>query len=122
MRRSWAEKLNYCNTRGETRGIHWQFYSPANRRNALVKAKFRLVELMGLEPLTFSLCRHGVDLIRREHGVIDVQVAAGAPWLRRGAHMGHTVKAQPPPATETHAVPFARGPAVGIPPHAWVLP
>jgi hypothetical protein len=30
--------------------------------------------------LTFSLRRHGVDLIRREHGVIGVQVAAaGAP-------------------------------------------
>ena len=31
--------------------------------------------------LAFSLRRHGVDLIRREHGVIGVQVAAaGAPW------------------------------------------
>jgi hypothetical protein len=38
-----------------------------------------MVELSSLEPLTFSLLRHGVDLIRREHGVIDVQVAAGAP-------------------------------------------
>jgi hypothetical protein len=35
---------------------------------------FELVELRGLEPLTFPLRRHGVDLIRREHGVIDVQV------------------------------------------------
>ena len=41
--------------RGHTRGIHWQSYSPANRGNALVKATFRLVELRGLEPLTFSL-------------------------------------------------------------------
>jgi hypothetical protein len=35
---------------------------------------FELVELRRLEPLTFPLRRHGVDLIRREHGVIDVQV------------------------------------------------
>jgi hypothetical protein len=41
--------------------------------------------------LTFSLRRHGVDLIRREHGVIGVQVAAaGAPWLHRGStHAAH---------------------------------
>jgi hypothetical protein len=39
--------------------------------------------------LTFSLRRHGVDLIGREHGVIDVQVAAGgAPWLHRGGTHG----------------------------------
>ncbi len=49
------------------------------------------VELRGLEPLTFSLRRHRVDLTRREHRVIDVQVAAvEAPWLQprgtRGAH------------------------------------
>jgi hypothetical protein len=50
------------------------------RTNDLVKAILEIVELRGLEPLTFSLRRHGVDLIRREHGVIDVQVAAaGAP-------------------------------------------
>jgi hypothetical protein len=50
-----------------------------------------LVELRGLEPLTFSLRMHGVDLIRPEHGVIDVQVAAaGAPWLHReGTHGAH---------------------------------
>ena len=59
--------------------------------------KAAMVELRGLEPLTFSLRRHGVDLTTREHSVIDVQVAAaGAPWLHRGAHMGHTTKAQPP--------------------------
>jgi len=47
------------------------------------------VELRGLESLTFSLRRHGVDLIGREHGVIDVQVAAaGAPWLHRGGTHG----------------------------------
>jgi len=46
----------------------------------LVKATFKAVELGGLEPLTFSLRRHRVQLIRREHGVIDMQVAAaGAP-------------------------------------------
>jgi hypothetical protein len=55
----------------------------------LVRAGYRTVELRGLEPLTFSLRRHGVDLIRREHGVIDVQVAAaGAPWLHRGGTHG----------------------------------
>jgi hypothetical protein len=57
-----------------------------------------MVELRGLEPLTFWLRRHGVDLIERERGVIDVQVAAaGAPWLHRGAHMGYTASAQPRP-------------------------
>jgi hypothetical protein len=40
--------------------------------------------------LTFSLRRHGVDLIGRERGVIDVEVAAaGALVAPRGAHMGH---------------------------------
>jgi hypothetical protein len=41
--------------------------------------------------LTLSLRRPGVDLIRREHGVIDVQVAAaGAPWLQGGGtHVVH---------------------------------
>jgi hypothetical protein len=48
-----------------------------------------MVELRGLEPLTFSLPRHGVDQIGREHGVIGVQVAAaGAPWLHRGGTHG----------------------------------
>jgi hypothetical protein len=65
---------------------------------------------------TFSLRRHGVDLNRREHGVIDVQVAR--PGCTAGAHVGHTAKSQPPPATETHAVLLARRPAVGIPRHA----
>jgi len=64
-----------------------------------------MVELRGLEPLTFSLRRHGVDLIRREHGVIDVQAAAGGPWLHRG---GTRRRLSLPPATETHAVPLAR--------------
>jgi hypothetical protein len=39
--------------------------------------------------LTFWLRSHGVDPIRREHGVIDVQVAAArAPWLHRGGTHG----------------------------------
>jgi hypothetical protein len=47
------------------------------------------VELRGLERLTFLLRRHGVDLIRRERGVIEVQVAAaGASWLQRGGTPG----------------------------------
>ena len=41
----------------------------------LVMPRMQKVELRGLEPLTFLLLRHGVDLIRREHGVIGVQVA-----------------------------------------------
>jgi hypothetical protein len=59
------------------------------RTNDLVKAILKIVELRGLEPLTFSLRMHGVDLIRPEHGVIDVQVAAaGAPWLQLGGTHG----------------------------------
>ena len=39
--------------------------------------------------LTFSSRRHGVDLIGRAHGVIEVQVAAaGALWLHRGGTHG----------------------------------
>ncbi len=76
-----------------TRGAHARntrtALSPVHRANDPVKATFKVVGLRGLEPLTFSLRRHGVDLIRREHGVIDVQVAAaGAPWLRRGGTHG----------------------------------
>ena len=74
------------------------------------------VELRGLEPLTFSLRRHGVDLIRREHRAIDVQVAAaGAPWLHRGGTWGTRLRLSLPRATETHAVPLASGSPVGIP-------
>jgi hypothetical protein len=48
--------------------------------------------------LTVWLRRHGVDLIGRGHGVIEVLVAAGgALWLQRGARMGHTALAQRPP-------------------------
>jgi hypothetical protein len=46
------------------------------RTNDLVKAVLKIVELRGLEPLTFSLRRHRDDLTTREHSVIDVQVAA----------------------------------------------
>jgi hypothetical protein len=54
-----------------------------------------IVELRGLEPLTFSLRRHSVDLIMRPHTVIDVQIAAGkAPSCKPGAHTGHMAKAQ----------------------------
>jgi hypothetical protein len=50
-----------------------------------------MVELRGLEPLTFSLRRHGVDLTRREHRVIDMHSAAAeVPGCNLGAHMGHT--------------------------------
>ena len=47
------------------------------------------MELRGLEPLTFSLRRHRVNLARREHGVIDVHVAAAeASWLHAGGTHG----------------------------------
>jgi hypothetical protein len=49
---------------------------PTKSTNDLVKARFKLVELRGLEPLTFSLRRFGVHLVRRKHRVIDVHVAA----------------------------------------------
>jgi hypothetical protein len=64
---------------------------PGVERDAPGQAVFAIGGAKGLEPLTFSLRRHGVDLIRREHGVIGVQVAAaGAPWLHRGsAHGAH---------------------------------
>ncbi len=53
-----------------------------------------MVELRGLEPLTFSLRRHSIDMTAREHSVNDVQgAAAEALWLQpggtHGAHMGH---------------------------------
>jgi site-specific DNA recombinase len=47
-----------------------------------------LVELRGLEPLTFSLRRHRVHLVRREHRVIDVACCSGRGAL--GATWGHT--------------------------------
>jgi hypothetical protein len=47
------------------------------------------VELRGLEPLTFSLRRHRVHLVRREHRVIDVHAAAAeASWLQPGGTHG----------------------------------
>jgi hypothetical protein len=50
------------------------------------------VELRGLEPLTFSLRRLGVDLPRREYRVIDVHLLRQKCLGRiPGAHMGHTV-------------------------------
>jgi hypothetical protein len=45
------------------------------------------VALRGFEALTFSLRRHGVDLIRREHCVIDVQVQQ---QVRPGCPVGGT--------------------------------
>jgi hypothetical protein len=52
-----AEKVN----EGNTRGTHEKYNSSAghlvHRTNGLVKAIFEVVELRGLEPLTFSLRR-----------------------------------------------------------------
>jgi hypothetical protein len=74
-----VKKPNESNTGGHARNQR-QPWSPDERTNDLVKATLMPVELGGLEPLAFSLRRDGVDLIGREHGVIDVQVAAaGAP-------------------------------------------
>jgi hypothetical protein len=69
------------------------------------------VELRGLEPLTFSLRRQSVDLIGRERGVIDVQVAVAGAGCTPGAHMGYTAKARHLPR-RCH---LRLGPAVGIP-------
>jgi hypothetical protein len=64
----------------------------------LVRGCYRTVELRGLEPLTFSLRRHGVDLIRREHGVMTCRLQLQArSGCTAEAHMGYTAKAQPPP-------------------------
>jgi hypothetical protein len=53
-----------------------------------------MVELRGLEPLTFLLRRHRVDLTRREHRVIGVHGAASAmPWLHHGGTHRDTINA-----------------------------
>ena len=71
--------------------------SPVHRANDLAKDTLKVVELRGLEPLTFSLRRHRVNLVRRKPRVIDVHgAAAEALWLQPGAHMGHTVQARFP--------------------------
>ena len=95
---------------GHTREMQEQSQLPAKRTNDLVTAIFKILELRGLEPLTFSLRRHGVDLIGREHGVMDVQVAAaGAPWLHRGGTHGvHGQGSASHTTSETRAVPRAR--------------
>jgi hypothetical protein len=59
------------------------------RTNDLVKAILKIVELRGLEPLTFSLRRHRIHLGKREPRVIDVHgAAAQAPWLQPGGTHG----------------------------------
>jgi len=40
-------------------------------------SKATMVELRGLEPLTFSLRRHSFDLTERKHRVTHVHVATG---------------------------------------------
>ena len=63
----------------------------------LLEHKCYLVELRGLEPLTFSLQRHRVDLVRRKPRVIDVHGAAQRRFgCNLAAHMGHTVQARFP--------------------------
>jgi hypothetical protein len=57
-------------------------------------SKAAMVELRGLEPLTFLLRRHRVDLTRREHRVIGVPGAASAvPWLHHGGTHRDTINA-----------------------------
>ena len=94
--------------RGHTRNT-WAVLLACQQKKCPSQSHIKLVELRGLEPLTFSLRRHGVDLIRREHVVIDVQVAAArAPWLHRGGTHGTHGLGSAPRAIETHAVPLAR--------------
>ena len=53
--------------------------------------------------MTYSLRRRCVYLAGREHRVIDVRgAAAKAPWLRPGAHMGHTMQASRPDGCPRH--------------------
>ncbi len=53
------------------------------------QSHIKVVELRGLEPLTFSLRRHRVHLVKREPRVIDVHgAAAEAPWLQPGGTHG----------------------------------
>ena len=66
------------------------------------------MELRGLEPLTFSLRRHRVHVVSREHRVIDVHVAAAkVPWLQPGGtHGAHGLGLSSPGPTATQAMPF----------------
>ena len=59
--------------RGHMREVG-EFSRAAMRTNDLVKAILKIVELRGLEPLTFSLRRLRVQLVRREHRVLHVHV------------------------------------------------
>jgi hypothetical protein len=60
-----------------------------SREQMTWSSHIKIVELRGLEPLTFSLRRHRVHLVLRKHCVIDVHAAvAGAPWLHRGGTHG----------------------------------
>jgi hypothetical protein len=90
---------------GHTREMQEQSWLPAKRSNDLVTAIFKIVELRGLEPLTFSLRRHRVDLPRREYRVIAVRfVAAGVRWLQsRGTHGAHDRGLSFATATDTKA-------------------
>jgi hypothetical protein len=81
-----AEKVNDSNTGAHARNTRTAL-SPVHRANDPVEATFKVVELRGLEPLTFSLRRHRVHMVSREHHVINVHVAeAEAPWLQPGGH------------------------------------
>jgi hypothetical protein len=81
-----------------TPGAHtrntWAVLLACQQKKRPCQSDIKLVELRGLEPLTFSLRRHRVHLIRREHRVIDVHRAAGGRLgCIPGAHMGHTMEA-----------------------------
>jgi hypothetical protein len=53
------------------------------------------VELRGLEPLTFSLRRHRLQWVRREHRVLDLHVVRHKHLgCNPAAHMGHTAEPQ----------------------------
>jgi hypothetical protein len=77
---------------GHTREMREQSCLSAKRTNDLVTTIFKIVELRGLEPLTFSLRRlHPVShalLTTVQHGAC----CASSTLVRdSGAHMGHTV-------------------------------
>jgi hypothetical protein len=80
-----AESGAYARTSRRTQnGVTWDAGEGISAGAALLQriahgeglSKAAMVELRGLEPLTFSLRRHRVHLVRRKHRVIDVHVAA----------------------------------------------
>ena len=75
----------------------------AKRTNTQVKAIFKVVELRGLEPLTFSLRRlHLRSEQPSQASGLLLRMHSGTGRLRSGAHRGHT-------ADRFHAMPAPLG-------------